>query len=58
MSTPLWVPDADTIDQAQSTQLARHFGLATYEELLAFSVADEVARPRLADTMDTGPRQL
>ncbi len=40
MSTPLWVPDADTIDQAQSTQLARHFGLATYEELLAFSVAE------------------
>ena len=41
--TYLWNPDAAAIEAAQSTALARHLGLATYEELLAFSVAEPAA---------------
>ena len=41
--TYLWNPDAAAIEAAQSTALARHLGLASYEELLAFSVADPEA---------------
>ncbi len=36
----LWQPDPARIDAAQSTALARHLGLASYEDLLARSVAD------------------
>ena len=43
MSDHLWIPDAATIEAAQSTALARHLGLATYEELLAYSVAEPAA---------------
>ncbi|MGI9188282.1 MAG: AMP-binding protein [Gaiellales bacterium] len=43
MSDHLWIPDAATIDAAQSTALARHLGLDTYEDLLAFSVTDPAA---------------
>ena len=43
MSDHLWIPDAATIDAAQSTALARHLGLETYEELLAYSVAEPAA---------------
>ena len=43
MSEHLWIPDAATIEAAQSTALARHLGLATYEELLAYSVAEPAA---------------
>jgi acetyl-CoA synthetase len=43
VSDHLWIPDAATIDAAQSTALARHLGLATYEELLAYSVAEPAA---------------
>ena len=43
MSDHLWIPDAATIDAAQSTALARHLGLGSYEDLLAFSVADPAA---------------
>ena len=43
MSNHLWIPDAATIDAAQSTALARHLGLATYEDVLAYSVAEPAA---------------
>ena len=43
MSEYLWQPDAATIEAAQSTALARHLGLASYEELLAYSVAEPEA---------------
>jgi acetyl-CoA synthetase len=43
VSDHLWIPDAATIDAAQSTALARHLGLETYEELLAYSVAEPAA---------------
>ena len=43
MSDHLWIPDAATIDAAQSTALARHLGLATYEDVLAYSVAEPAA---------------
>lgn len=43
MSEHLWIPDAATIDAAQSTVLARHLGLATYEDVLAYSVAEPAA---------------
>ncbi len=43
MSDHLWIPDAASIDAAQSTALARHLGLASYEELLAYSVAEPAA---------------
>ena len=41
--TYLWNPDAAAIEAAQSTALARHLGLGSYEELLAFSVAEPAA---------------
>lgn len=43
MSDHLWIPDAATIEAAQSTALARHLGLETYEQLLAYSVAEPAA---------------
>jgi acetyl-CoA synthetase len=43
VSDHLWIPDAATIDAAQSTALARHLGLATYEDVLAYSVAEPAA---------------
>ena len=43
MSAPLWNPDAATIERAQSTLLARHLGLADYEALLEYSVANPAA---------------
>ena len=43
MSDHLWIPDAATIEAAQSTALARHLGLETYEQLLAHSVAEPAA---------------
>ena len=43
MSDHLWIPDAATIDAAQSTALAQHLGLASYEDLLAYSVAEPAA---------------
>ena len=43
MGDYLWTPDAAAIEAAQSTALARHLGLGSYEELLAFSVAEPAA---------------
>ncbi|MGI9116312.1 MAG: AMP-binding protein, partial [Gaiellales bacterium] len=43
MSDHLWIPDAATIGAAQSTALARHLGLDSYEALLAYSVAEPEA---------------
>ena len=43
MGDYLWIPDAAAIEAAQSTALARHLGLGSYEELLAFSVAEPEA---------------
>ena len=40
MSEHLWIPDAETIDQAQSTALARHLGVETYEDVLALALAE------------------
>ena len=40
MTEHLWIPDAATITQAQSTALALHLGHGSYEELLAGSVAE------------------
>ncbi|MEI6625993.1 MAG: acetyl-coenzyme A synthetase N-terminal domain-containing protein, partial [Thermoleophilia bacterium] len=40
MSEHLWTPDAKTIDQAQSTALARHLGVETYEDVLALALAE------------------
>lgn len=43
MSDHLWIPDVATVDAAQSTALARHLCLGSYEELLAHSVAEPAA---------------
>ena len=40
MSEHLWIPDDETIDQAQSTALARHLGVETYEDVLALALAE------------------
>ena len=43
MSDYLWMPDAAAVEAAQSTALARHLGLGSYEELLAYSLAEPAA---------------
>jgi acetyl-CoA synthetase len=40
VSEHLWIPDAETIDLAQSTALARHLGVETYEDVLALALAE------------------
>jgi hypothetical protein len=40
VSDHLWIPDAETIDLAQSTALARHLGVETYEDVLELALAE------------------